>query len=156
MSIRAGAGMTFRSLGTSVGFASATYLKRTNEVADVTHRAKAFEQAVSYGGYIHSNQEYLFWFASVYWEKRGFYYRAEFGYKPGAIFDAPMLRVMRVLIKSETFLGTGGGIAYCHPSGRFDLSCVYSAPEGGERQKQRPFGNHIGRGCEFSLKVRWF
>ena len=148
--------MTFRSLGTSVGLAGATYLRRTNEVADVTYRAKAFEQAVSYGAYIHSNQEQIFWFASVYREKRGFYYRAEFGYKPGAIFDAPMLNTMRVFVKCETFLGTGGGIAYCHPSGRFDLSGAYLVPEAGERRKQRHFGNYLGTGFEVSARVRWF
>ena len=156
LSMRVGAGVTSRELGATFGLATGTYLKRTLEVPDITYKAKAFEQAVSYGAYVYIDREHLFWFGSMSREKRGVYHRVEFGYKPGYIFGVELLEPIRVFMRSETYLGSGAGLAYMHPGGHFDVACAYLSPDWNERLNQTVFGNHTGRGIEFTARFRWF
>ena len=156
MSTRVGAGVTSREYGVSVGFALASYRKRTSEEADITYKAKSFEEATSYGGYIHTDREHLSWFGAIYKEKRGVYYRTELAYKIGEIFSIEPLRPFRLFIKSETFLGSGGGLSYHSMNGCMDLSVAYLVPDEDERVRQRRFGNYPGMGFEVSVGVQVF
>lgn len=156
LSMRGGMGFTDRFLRTSFGLVVGKYMKRTNGPADVTYKAKAFEEAPSLGFYFHSDQSFLSMFILYSHEKSGHYRRIEMAGKLSCFWGDGLLSNTRVRFESETFFGNGVGLSYHPKSGRYNFSVSYMVPETDEKHTQRPFGNYLGEGVRTCIQVLWF
>jgi len=151
---RFGAGVTDRAQRWSAGFTAGKYFRRRPGISDVQFRKLNLETGLAVGVYGAVEVGKLSTFVSLAKEAKELYHRVYFSFEPSSLIPSPDGLMLSLL--SESFLGTGPGIRYCTPNGKFDLCLSYRIPEPWEEREQARMNNFIGRGTAIELAYRWF
>lgn len=152
-----GAGVTFRKYGTSLGFLYGSYLRRLDVKADVSYRAKTFEESFTYGGYLNIDKEYGACSFLFMKEKTLNYHDVGMKIRLGSVFEYRYVPSgLNLEFRTTTFIGSGFGLSYTTTSKRHDLGVIFSIPDGSEKNRQRRFYNFLGSGVSINWKIQVF
>lgn len=157
LSSKLGLGLTSREYALSIGVIAGSYSRRLDAKADVSYRAKSFEEDKTFGGYLNIDQEYISWFCLLAKERTFGYHEIGLTARLGSMLDTRFVPTgIGLEFKSVTFLGTGFGLSYTAPNQHHKIEAVFCIPDPAETKRQRRFYNFIGPGVSVNWQIQAF
>lgn len=151
-------GFTDKSYRTSLGIFAGKYARRIDsDDSDFNYKSFHYEEGTIWGAHFYADPNFISIFGSFGKEERKSYHRFVLDIKVGEMLMSNSgLRHIRIHAESETLLGTGVGLSWKGPHGRFGIGISYIIPDEVERAEQRPLEEYHEKGVVVRLSRRWF